>query len=123
MDIRVRDGIVREVAIGLRPAGDEQVVDAAGRWAVPGLWDQHVHMLQWAQTLTRLDVSGTSGPAQVARIVGAHIAALPTIGPGPIVHGFGYRSATWARQPTVAELDAVSGECPVILVSGDGHNG
>ena len=123
VDIRIRDGRVREVAAGLRPEGEEQVVDAAGRWAVPGLWDQHVHMLQWAQTLARLDVSGTCAPAQVVRIVGEHIAALPTSRPGPVVHGYGYRSATWARKPTVAELDAVSGECPVILVSGDGHNG
>ena len=77
VDIRLRDAMVREVATGLRPDRNERVVDADSRWAAPGLWDQHVHMLQWAQTLTRLDVSGTSGPAEVARIVGDHIAELP----------------------------------------------
>jgi len=123
VDIRLRDAMVHEVATGLRPDHNERVVDADGRWAAPGLWDQHVHMLQWAQTLTRLDVSGTSGPTEVTRIVGDHIAELPAVGSGSAVHGFGYRSATWARQPTVAELDAVSGDRSVILVSGDGHNG
>lgn len=55
VDVRVRDGVVAAVAAGLRPDRDEQALEAAGRWAIPGLWDQHVHMVQWAQTLVRLD--------------------------------------------------------------------
>jgi predicted amidohydrolase YtcJ len=123
LDIRIRDGFVVELAIGLRPAGDEQVIEAAGRWAIPGLWDQHVHMGQWARTLARLDVSGTASPSEVTSIVGEHIARLPTSRRGTVVSGYGYRSARWSRPPTVAELDAVSGHHPVVLISGDVHNG
>ncbi|HWD46748.1 MAG TPA: amidohydrolase [Actinomycetota bacterium] len=123
VDLRIRDGVVREVAARLGATGDEEVVDAGGRWAIPGLWDQHVHMVQWAQTLVRLDLRGTSSPAEVTRIVGDHIAQLPAGRRGSVVSGFGHRSATWSQQPTVAELDAVSGDHPVVLVSGDGHSG
>ena len=123
VDIRIRDGVVREVGVDLRPAGDEHVIEADGRWAIPGLWDQHVHMLQWARTLARLDVSGTANPSEVTRIVAEHIARLPANRSGTVVYGYGYRSASWPRPATVAELDAVSGEHPVVLISGDAHNG
>ncbi len=123
LDLRIRDGVVREVAPGLSPGRGEEVVDAAGRWAIPGLWDQHVHLDQWARTLVRLDVSGTAGPEEVTRIVGEHVRGLPAERRGSVVHGFGQRSATWSRPATVAELDAVSGGHPVVLVSGDAHHG
>ena len=40
-----------------------------------------------------------------------------------LVSGFGYRSGAWSRLGTVAELDAVTGDVPVVLTSGDAHNG
>jgi predicted amidohydrolase YtcJ len=123
VDIRIRDGLVQEVVAGLRPEGGEHVVDAAGRWAVPGLWDQHVHMRQWALTLVRLDVSGTAAPDEVTRIVGGHLARPAVSPPTTVLAGFGFRPAAWPRQPTVAELDVVSGSTAVVLVSGDGHSG
>ncbi len=120
-DVRVVGGVVTEVAPGLRPTGDDDVVRADGRWLVPGLWDQHVHLLQWAQLRSRVDVSRTPDPESVTRIVAGHVAGLADR--QALVLGYGYRSATWRRPPTVAELDAVSGDTPVVLTSGDGHNG
>jgi predicted amidohydrolase YtcJ len=38
------------------------------------------------------------------------------------VIGWGHRSGGWDREVTVSELDAVSGETPVVLISGDGHH-
>ena len=40
-----------------------------------------------------------------------------------VVSGYGHRTGTWTRLPTVAELDAVSGQHPVVLISGDAHHG
>lgn len=123
LDIRIADGVVLTVASKLTPQRGEEVLEAEGRWVIPGLWDQHVHMQQWAQTRTRLDVSSSSCPADVARIVAQHIASLAPSESGSWVFGYGFRSASWADQPTVAELDAVSGRRPVVLTSGDGHTG
>ena len=121
VDLRLRHGVVQEVGAHLAPRADEEVLDADGRWAVPGLWDAHVHLQTWARAGVRLDVSGTAGPEQVVAVVAAHLAGLPDDG-APVV-GYGQRTATWPRTPTVAELDAVCGGRAVALVSGDGHAG
>ena len=121
VDLRLRDGAVQEVGPGLSPRADEEVLEADGRWAVPGLWDAHVHLQTWARAAVRLDVSATASAEQVVAVVAAHLAGLPDDG-APVV-GYGQRTATWPRTPTVAELDAVCGGRAVVLVSGDGHAG
>lgn len=118
--VRIRGGLVTEVVPGLRPTADEQVYDAEGRWAIPGLWDAHVHMAQWATTLGRLDLVATTGPDEVIARVRTHLDAHPEV---VVVEGWGYRSATWATQPSVSALDSVTGDRPVVLISGDLHNG
>ncbi|MFP5283081.1 MAG: amidohydrolase [Actinomycetes bacterium] len=123
MDIRITGNRVAAVAPRLAPRAGELVLHADGRWAIPGLWDQHVHLLSWAQTRTRLDLSGSSGPNDVVARVAQHLGPGPDLPAGSWVFGHGYRSATWADPPTVAQLDAVSGDHPVALTSGDGHNG
>ncbi|KGN41408.1 amidohydrolase [Knoellia aerolata] len=123
VDVRVEADRVVEVAPTLRPTGADQVLEAEGRWLVPGLWDQHVHMGQWAANATRLDLSSTSSAGEVVRIVAAEIGARSGRAPGTVLQGFGHRTAGWERQPTVSELDAVSGEVPVVLISGDAHHG
>ena len=121
--LRIRGGIITEVGPALSPTADELVHNAEGRWAIPGLWDQHVHMGQWAMSLTRFDLAGTEGPADVVGRVAEHLRTHPDLEPDAVLQGLGYRSATWARQPTVRELDAVTGNHPTILISGDLHNG
>jgi predicted amidohydrolase YtcJ len=80
-------------------------------------------MMQWAQAGMRVSLSGSSSPAEVARRIADHVARLPAGQAASLVVGSGYRSATWSEQPTVAALDDVSGAHPVILISGDAHNG
>ncbi len=50
-DILVRDGRIAEVGREL-PAADAEVLDANGRYALPGLFDMHVHSLRMAPVLT-----------------------------------------------------------------------
>ncbi|MGE9808409.1 amidohydrolase [Janibacter sp. G1551] len=121
VDLRLRGGVVTEVGPGLRAEVDEEVLDGEGRWAAPGLWDAHVHMVQWVKTAGRLDVSASQRPEDVVRILTDHLASGEA-GNG-FVFGWGYRSAVWDRQPTVAELDAASPDRPVVMISGDVHNG
>ena len=122
LDLRIVDGIVTDVAERLAPALDDEVFDAAGRWAAPGLWDHHVHMSQWADVASRLDMSGTHAPEEVVARVARHIDTLDPRDES-VVSGYGHRTGTWTRLPTVAELDAVSGQHPVVLISGDAHHG
>lgn len=125
VDVLVRDDRV----VSVTPTGSTGIsssteyFDAQGRPLIPGLWDKHVHMTQWARTAGRLDVSGTAGPADLIQRVGAHIASLPSERSDSVIIGWGHRSAGWDEAATVASLDEVSGAHPVILVSGDGHSG
>ncbi|WP_109473807.1 amidohydrolase [Ornithinimicrobium cavernae] len=122
VDILIRDGRIAAVGTDL-PASGVPELAGEGRWVAPGLWDQHVHMVQWALVRSRLDVSGTTGVEQVVDRVRAALATAPVgTAASPLV-GWGHRTAGWARQPTVADLDAVSPERPVVLISGDGHHG
>ena len=124
VDVRVRDGVVTDVQPALSPEAAEEVLHADGRWLIPGLWDAHVHMDQWARTLEQLSLDGTHSPEEVTRRVAAAVAELAAAGQRErLIIGYGYRSGTWTRTPTVAELDAVSGDHPVALISGDAHNG
>ncbi|MCL3837406.1 amidohydrolase [Aeromicrobium duanguangcaii] len=120
VSLRIRDGVIVDAAPELRADSGDRVVDADGRWAIPGLWDQHVHLTQWAQTRSRLDVSGTRDPAEALRLVRNELDSTPD---GDWLFGYGFRLTDWDRVPTVTELDAVSGVRPVVLTSGDAHSG
>ncbi len=121
LDVRIVDAIVSDIAAGLEPAADEVVLDTGGRWLIPGLWDAHVHLTQWALMTQRLDLASATSAEHASGIVAQAVADLPAGWTG-VVQGWGHRSATWPRRPTVAELDAVSGQHPVVLISGDCHH-
>ncbi len=125
VDLLLQDGRVQWLGPGLqRPRGVDEI-DLEGRLVVPGLWDHHVHMTQWAATLGRLDLSGTASPQDVVSRVRDHVLALAASGAAAdtVVTGWGYRSGAWNPPPSVRSLDAVTGRHPVVLMSGDLHNG
>lgn len=118
VDVLVQGGVVTAVAPGLeRPDGVEEI-DADGRWLAPGLWDQHTHLTQWVEGRQRLDLSGATSVEHAVAIVVQHL----TDRPGRPVVGWGHRSAFMGRDGTTSELDAVSTEVPILLISGDGHH-
>lgn len=105
----------------------ERVVDLDGRWLLPGLWDEHVHLGQWALVRRRLDVSAATSAADAAAAVSRRAAAErgTSSGAGVLV-GYGFRDGLWADAPSAALLDAAVARAgdprrPVVLVSGDLH--
>ena len=119
VDVVVRAG--RIASLGAVPdASDADVVDLDGRWLLPGLWDQHTHLTQWALARGRLDVSGAASAAQAVVLVAERLRTEPPPPGRPLV-GLGFRDGTWPDAPSAALLDAVAGDVPVVLVSGDLH--
>lgn len=119
VDVTVRDGVITSV----RPAGssadrDVEHLPIDGRWLIPGLWDQHVHFTQWAQTARRLDVSGAASAAECAELVRSRARADPG---SDVLVGFGFHDALWPDLPTRELLDAAAGHRPVVLIAGDLH--
>lgn len=122
VDVLLRDGRVQAVGPDVARtagAGVEQV-DLDGRTVLPGLWDAHTHMTQWALARQRLDVSAATSAAHAVRIVRDRLAARP-VTPGTALVGYGFRDGLWPDAPTAALLDAAVGETPVVLVSADLH--
>ncbi len=116
VDVRVVDGTVTEIGAALDAHGSEEL-DADGRWLIPGLWDQHVHLGQWSLASGRLDLVGVEDHDATLRAVTERLRTTE----GPVV-AWGHRPAGWAEQPTVAALDAIAPTRPVVLIAGDGHH-
>jgi predicted amidohydrolase YtcJ len=120
VDVHLDGGLVRAVV----PAGSRRLapgarrIELAGRWVVPGLWDRHVHMAQWAMAARRIDLGAVASAAEAAELV----AATVRTGADEVI-GMGYRDGLWPDRQSIALLDRVAGDVPVVLVSGDLHSG
>lgn len=121
VDLLIAGGTVTACAPDLPTDGVDDVIDADGRWVMPGLWDAHTHPIMWALTAERVDLVGTTDAPDAVRRVREYLESTPSR--EGLVFGYGYRSAAWPTPPTVAVLDAATGSTPVVLASGDGHNG
>lgn len=119
VDLRIHEGMIVAVTPtgASRPTGAE-VIDLDGRPVVPGLWDEHVHLDQWAIARSRVDVAPAESAAEVAAIM--RDAAIAR-GGAALLTGQGFRDALWADAPTAALLDAAVPDRPVAIVSGDLH--
>lgn len=118
LDIHIAGGTVTH----LGPAGKvprmAPVVDLDGRYAIPGLWDEHVHMTQWALAANRIDVSEAESARDAASTVRS---CLSSAAPGRTLVGTGFRDALWTDSPTLEMLDVATGQVPTALVSHDLH--
>src|SRR5690606_1411657 len=91
------------------------------------LWDNHVHMTQWALDRKRVDVSGARSAAEAAATM-AERARLEPPPPGVVLVGRGLRDALFPDVPTSALLDAaleregVAQDVAVVVISGDLHS-
>lgn len=132
VDVRIKAGRVVEVGQGLSAPGT-RVLEAEGSFLIPGLWDAHAHLDMEAARSARIDTLATRSAEEalelVARALRDHPAGSPpatsppATSPPATIQGFGHRLSNWPRVPTVAELDAVTGEVPTLLISGDVHSG
>lgn len=121
-DVLILDGRVAQVGRQIERRDGIPELDGAGRWALPGLWDHHVHATQWGLSRSRLDTSAATDVATAQAIVRRALADHPVPATGVLV-AYGHRTATWPAQPTVADLDEVSTRVPIVLISGDAHHG
>lgn len=118
-DVRIEGGLVSEI----HPAGTsrrvgEPGVDLDGRTLLPGLWDAHVHIVQWAVARRRLDLAGTVSARDATDAVRERAAGMS---PGELLAGYGFRDGLWPDLPHKDLLDAVVPDRPTILVGADLH--
>jgi predicted amidohydrolase YtcJ len=102
-----------------RSAGT-RVVNLQGRTLLPGFIDTHGHFIYFGKNLIDADLFGA---ATVPEIVRRMQEQARKVGPGEWIVGFGFRGNDLERYPSVAELDAVSADRPVMVVDSSGHAG
>lgn len=102
----------------LAPGG--KAIDLGGRTVVPGLTDCHIHFVEYALRLTRIDLSGVESKANAIRRVAER---TQTAKPGEWLLGGGWDRNLWEDPsfPTKEDLDSVAPHNPVALDSKDGH--
>jgi hypothetical protein len=117
VDIFMEEGRIVDIAPtgALRPRGD--ILEGEGTHLIPGLWDHHVHVVQWALAAGRHDLEGATSAAHAARLMGS----APVLADGRRI-GTGFRDAFWPDEPTVAVLDAATGDVPTYLINADVHS-
>ncbi|WP_285137211.1 amidohydrolase family protein [Microbacterium sp. lyk4-40-TSB-66] len=116
VDIVIDGGRIADIAPtgNLRPAG--LVIDGEGGWLLPGLWDHHVHALQWALVADRVPLGDVGSAREAAGVMGA-----AAVNDGCRV-GAGFRDGLWSDAPSLEMLDATTGVVPTYLINADVHS-
>ena len=123
VDITIEQGRIADVR-----SSEKSVAKASKTWIIPGLWDCHTHFTQWSYTLGRLDLIDARSADEAMSLLREHLEERResgTLDPDQYVVGMRFRHSLWAddAQPTLAAIDAVSGDQPVALSSADMHCG
>ena len=107
-----------------RFAGDCREVDLKGAAMLPGFIDPHSHIFQVAVSFLRVDLDGVSDPEEMGRRVKAFV-QKNRIAPGELVSARDYDNNIMPdlKNPTLAQLDAISPDNPLIIHHKSGHMG
>ncbi|MDQ4212650.1 amidohydrolase family protein [Microbacterium sp. ASV81] len=117
IDVVLDGGRIADIApTGALPLRGE-VLDGDGAWLIPGLWDHHVHTVQWALAAQREPLGDAASAAEAA----ARMSGAPMLGDGRRV-GTGFRDVRWTDRPDLALLDERTGEIPTYLINADVHS-
>lgn len=117
VDIHLSHGRIVDIAPARALPRQGTVLDADGGWVIPGLWDHHVHTVQWALVAQREPLGDATSAADAASRMGR----AAVLADGRRV-GSGFRDALWADEMTLAALDAATGTVPTYLINADVHS-
>ncbi len=97
--VLIRDGVISEVGPGIVPGDDTEIVNVAGGYLIPGLWDSHVHIfsspnepdtalqLYLLHGVTGIRDMGALWPITKQQALQARIEAGEVLGPRLILSG------------------------------------
>lgn len=116
-------GTAAEIA-ALQGSGTK-IVDLAGRVAIPGLNDAHMHLLPLGLGMSEVNLRPEEGVRSIDEILRRIALAAKGKKPGEWVFGRGYDHNELAegRHPTAEELDRVAPDNPVYIKRTCGHVG
>ena len=103
-----------------RPRPGIETFDLEGALVLPGLTDSHLHLVNYAKSLTEIDLADTQSLEAGLEIVGREARHLTQ---GAWLRGGGWDKQRWGLDsfPTRGMLDRVAADNPVALTSRDRH--
>lgn len=107
--------------VDIRPAGwlardGAEVIDGTGGTVLNGLVDHHAHLLQWALSRHRVDLSSARSATHAAELM-----AEADVEEDALSQGANFHAALWPDTPHKTLLDNAVPDRPVALFSGDLH--
>ncbi|MGD8536694.1 MAG: amidohydrolase family protein, partial [Candidatus Aminicenantes bacterium] len=98
-----------------------KVIDAKGRFVVPGFNDAHIHFLSGGSSMMNLDFRYIHDVQTIQKMVEEKVKESK---PGELIRGGGWEHETFPdkKWPTKEILDAVAPNNPVMLSRADGHS-
>ena len=99
-----------------------KVIDARGRFVMPGFNDAHIHLIEGGMQLDNVDLKDAASFEEFARRIGERAAATPK---GEWILGGNWDEQGWmpAVLPTKALIDPVTPDTPVFVGRYDLHMG
>jgi len=99
-----------------------KVIDARGRFVMPGFNDAHIHLIEGGMQLDNVDLKDAASLEEFARRIGERAAATPK---GEWILGGNWDEQGWmpAVLPTKALIDPVTPDTPVFVGRYDLHMG
>jgi hypothetical protein len=112
------DRIAGGVGVHETALASPETVDLGGRCVLPGFNDSHVHFPTWAVAQHEVSLDGCASLEEALGRIAAADAK------GTWLRGYGWRSGDWrnTRDPTKADLDALTGERPAAFIAKDYHS-
>jgi hypothetical protein len=117
-------GTNEEIAPYVSPT--TEVIDLAGRLAIPGFIEGHGHFLGLGDAKLQLDLTGARSWEEIVTMTAEAVKTTP---PGELIRGRGWHQSKWDHPPTPRvedlpvhdALSAVSPNNPVVLEHASGH--
>ncbi|WP_300755718.1 amidohydrolase [uncultured Brachyspira sp.] len=128
--IEVRDNTIMKVAYTEEDKKSlinnvyAEVVDLKGKTLMPSFVDAHSHMVRFAQSLTTVDLTGSTNMLEIAQKITNYI-EVNKLKPDAWVVGFGYDNNLLPdkKNPDRDDLDKISTTHPIFITHASGHVG
>ena len=128
--IEVRDNTIMKVAYTEEDKKSlvnnvyAEIVDLKGKTLMPSFIDAHSHMVRFAQSLTTVDLTGSTNMLDIAQKITNYI-EVNKLKPDAWVVGFGYDNNLLPdkKNPDRDDLDKISTTHPIFITHASGHVG
>ena len=119
--VAIKDGVFASVGgdadVMALAAGDTRIIDLKGRRVLPGLIDNHLHIIRGGLNFNmELRWDGVRSLADAMAMLKRQVAVTPPPQWVRVVGGFTEHQFEERRLPTIAEINAIAPETPVFLL-------